>query len=154
MAKFLRITGVPNLLKNLEKSAKVVNGNIEKGLIKAGLFLQRKSQEIVPVQFGFLKASAYTRMSVAHSKTMTGIVSVGYTAAYAVYVHENLEAAHGRAYNVKHKEEIMNPDRAHTVRSGNFQRGSAQQAKFLEAPCRTYRMELLRIILQTAKDKK
>lgn len=154
MGAFLRISGVSNLLKNLQTSANVVNKNIEKGLIKAGVFLQRKSMEIVPVQFGFLKASAYSRLTVSHSNTNTGVVSVGYTAAYAVYVHENLEAAHGRAYNVKHAEDIRNPNRSHTVKSGNFQRGSGQQAKFLEQPARQYRMQLLRIILQTAKDSK
>src|SRR5208283_1222248 len=33
-------------------------------------------------------------------------VIVGYTANYAVYVHENLEAAHGQAYNIKYAAKI------------------------------------------------
>jgi len=152
MGTFLRISGIPNLLKNLKTSANVVNKNIEKGLARASYFLYRRSQDLVPVQLGNLKGSGYWRRSVAHSKNATAIFSIGYTAAYAVYVHENLEAAHGRAYNVKHADNIRNPKRSHTVRSGNTPRGSGQQAKFLEQPCRQYRMQLLRIILQASKD--
>lgn len=54
-----------------------------------------------------------------------GNVNVGYAASYAVAVHENLEAAHGEAFNVKHRGE-----------KGFTSRGPGQQAKYLEQPFR------------------
>lgn len=64
---------------------------MERGLMKAGLFLQRESQKIVPVDTGNLKNSAYTRKTGSGFSTT---VNVGYTAEYAIYVHENLDAKH------------------------------------------------------------
>ena len=61
-------------------------------------------------------------------------VRVGYTANYALFVHENLEAAHGAAFNAKHAAEIA----AGTEHS----RGDNQQAKFLETPFRQLRPQL------------
>lgn len=37
-------------------------GDIEKSLLAAGLHLQRKSQERVPIEYGNLRASAFTRL--------------------------------------------------------------------------------------------
>lgn len=60
-------------------------------------------------------------------------VVVGYTTEYAVWVHENLEAAHGQAFNVKHAAEI---------KAGlEHSRGPLQQAKFLEQPARENRAD-------------
>jgi hypothetical protein len=50
-----------------------------------------------------------------------GDVIVGYAASYALFVHENLDAAHGEEFNKKHGRG----------------RGPNQQAKFLETPFRT-----------------
>jgi hypothetical protein len=67
-------------------------------------------------------------------------VVVGYTAAYAVYVHENLEAAHGAAYNAKHAAEISagktKSSKTKKGWKGATSRGPNQQAKFLEQPAR------------------
>ena len=60
-------------------------------------------------------------------------VIVGYTAAYAIHVHENMEAAHGAAYNVKHAQYYKRGKRKGEVK---IQRGPQQQAKFLEQPAR------------------
>jgi hypothetical protein len=61
-------------------------------------------------------------------------VIVGYTASYAVHVHENLEAAHGQEYNVKHAQHYG----PRSKKAGELvvQRGPNQQAKFLEKPAR------------------
>ena len=71
-------------------------------------------------------------------------VVVGYTAAYAVHVHENLEAAHGAAYNAKYADEIAQGQtvnkKGRVVKKrgwkGRTSRGPGQQAKFLEQPAR------------------
>lgn len=74
----------------LTKKGMVARG-MERGLKKAALFLQAESQKIVPVDTGNLKNSAYTRTEGSGFETTA---EVGYTADYAIYVHEDLEARH------------------------------------------------------------
>lgn len=65
-------------------------------------------------------------------------VVVGYEAPYAVVVHEDLEAAHGAAFNVKHAAEISaGKEKA---------RGDNQQAKYLEAPFRIHKERIKAIV--------
>lgn len=112
----------------------------ERGVKKGGLFLQRKSMEIVPVETGNLRATAFTRTEGSGFNT---VVYVGYTAFYAIYVHEDLELRHGNEYNVYHAEEI-----ALGILSD---RGPNQQAKFLEQPLRMYRNQIVRTIVVEAQ---
>jgi hypothetical protein len=58
-------------------------------------------------------------------------VIVGYTASYAVYVHENIEAAHGQEYNTKHAQYHNRGKKKGQLVT---QKGPNQQAKFLEKP--------------------
>ena len=46
---------------NLKQST-ITTGSLEKGLVLAGLRLQRDSQKLVPVDTGNLKGSAFTRL--------------------------------------------------------------------------------------------
>jgi len=121
MAKILAITGVPKVLANLKGFSTTKAAGIGRGLKQAGLFLQRESQLIVPVDTGNLKGGAFTR-NVGGAGFDTDIV-VGYVADYAVYVHENLQA--------KHKP--------------------GKQAKYLEEPARTKKSEIIRIIKREAR---
>lgn len=101
MAKMTKISGVQEVLKNLKDvKAESVDAMI-RGLVKAGLFLQRKSQQIVPVDTGALKNSAFTRKVGTGKKTD---VVVGYTQSYAIYVHENLNARHAKGKTAKFLE--------------------------------------------------
>ncbi len=155
MALMLKITGVSTIMRNLKNAHQLQQKKIGRGLVEAGRFLQRESMEIVPVHLANLKASAFTRaLSLLH-------VIVGYTAAYAVYVHENLDAAHGAAFNLKYAKEIAAkayiPKRGKhagvpkwKAKSYYFPRGENQQAKFLEHPMRVKRRELLQIIHKAA----
>lgn len=56
-----------------------------KTLFTAGLLVQRQAMKYTPVEYGFLRASAFTRRAQDGSLA----VEVGYGARYAVYVHEN-----------------------------------------------------------------
>lgn len=120
------------------------------GIKKASVFLQRESMKIVPVDYGNLRASAFTRMEGEGTAKVVG--TVGYTAAYAVYVHENLDAAHGTAFNVKYAAELAAARALRKQRKGGttgpfrHDRGPDQQAKFLEKPFRDNRAEILQII--------
>ena len=95
------VTGVTNILKNLKKAKLRSGKELERGLVKAGLFLQRESQLVVPVDDGPLKASAFTRKKGSHLNTE---VIVGYTQNYAIYVHEDLDAQHNPGQTAKFLE--------------------------------------------------
>jgi len=116
MARMLRISGMNKVLGNLKKSKTITAGKVGIGLKRAGLFLQRESQNIVPVDTSNLKNGAFTR-NVGGSGFDTDVI-VGYVADYAVYVHENLQA--------KHKP--------------------GKQAKYLEQPAREKKNEIFKII--------
>lgn len=132
-------------LRNKIKKAKLAKLQaFTRGLLKAGLALQRDSQKIVPVETGKLKRSAYTKIVSDDGKHPE--VIVGYSTDYALYVHEDLSKAHGGAYNLKHAADI--------AAGRDFARGENQQAKFLERPLRENRkryIEILRKEINKAK---
>lgn len=161
------LSQIPLSLKNVHdvaaraaSASRRLLANGDRGLKDAGLFLQRESQKIVPVQLGNLKNSAFTR------RVEPGHVVVGYTANYAVYVHENLEAAHGLDFNIKHASKINSRARViqrrdgrvtvqyGTAKSGWFPRGEKQQAKYLERPMREKMQEMLWLIAERMKQTK
>ena len=144
MAAVAYISGIDEIIRNLKRIDNQIARGVARGLKRGGLLLQRESQKIVPVDKGPLKASAFTR-NVGGSGFKTDIV-VGYAQGYAVYVHEDLEKAHGAAFNEKYAELIADPGNKR-FRS----RGPNQQAKFLEQPARELRPVILKIIHQEAK---
>jgi len=139
MAKLTKVTGVQEVLRNLDKTSTAFGKRLEASLIRTGLWIQRESMKIVPVDTGNLKASAFTRR-VEGTSGLNTVVFVGFTAAYAIYVHENLEAAHGEAFNAKYAQEI--------AQGLEHRRGKNQQAKFLEYVVRKHQKEILRRIGQ------
>lgn len=126
-----------------------------RGLFQAGLYLQAQSQKIVPVDYGILKASAFTRIEGQGTKKVN--VIVGYTAKYAIFVHESLDAAHGTDFNIKYAAELAAAKRARKAGTGGttgpfrHNRGAGQQAKFLELPLRRDRATLLAIVANEVK---
>lgn len=68
-------------------------------------------------------------VDTAHIREVSDLEKVfAYTAPYSVYVHEDLEKAHGAAFNEKYEKLIgLGIERA---------RGPNEQAKFLEKPIR------------------
>lgn len=107
MAAMLSIKTLARVKERFATNEDAMRRRITVGLKRCGLLLQRASQEIVPVDTGNLKNSSFTRSS--GDNTDKPEVTVGYTANYGIYVHENLDA--------RHKE--------------------GKQAKFLEEPART-----------------
>ncbi len=146
MARLASISGIDEIIRNLKRVDAQIARGVARGLKRGGLLLQRESQKIVPVDKGPLKASAFTR-NMGGSGFDTDIV-VGYTQNYAVYVHENLEARHGRAFNEAFGKRT-------SIKTGKVSihklRGPNQQAKFLEQPARQLKPVILRIIHQEAK---
>jgi len=135
----MKIQGLNKVLQNLAE-VKATKGKLgmscETGLKKAGLAIFREAQKEVPVDTGNLKGSGFTRKTKGSG--FKAVISVGYTASYAIYVHEVLTNAHGRAYNLKHAKEI-----ASGILSS---RGENQKAKFLEDPVKRMRQPIWKII--------
>lgn len=149
MASMINIVGMPQVLSRLKGASLKLNKSLERGLVKGGHFLQRESQKIVPWLTGNLSGTAFTR------KITPTEVIVGYAAPYAAFVHENLDAAHGHDFNVKHADDISRAKaRTKITRRKSlvwFNRGEHQQAKFLERPAREKRFDILNILAQEAR---
>ena len=101
------IQSVKTVLANLRRRENMFANAVGQGLKLCGLFVQRESQQIVPVDTGNLKAGAFTR-SVGTGFGTT--VTVGYVAAYAMIVHEDLTKAHGKEYNAKYAHLMKGSD--------------------------------------------
>lgn len=134
MAIVTKLEGVEKVLENLRRQQKVIGENVAKGCKLAGLMLQRESQQLVPVDLGNLKASAFTRAEGSGWET---VVSVGYTAFYALYVHEAVAM------------KLKGVPRA-SGRGLHWDPQGRAQAKFLEEPARRMAPELRKIIRNSA----
>lgn len=135
MANVAIVTGAKEIIENLRRRNERIAQGFSQGLRRAGLRLQRESQRLVPVNFGVLKASAYTRATGSGLKTE---VHVGYTAAYAIYVHENVEM------------KLKGEPRPHG-RGRYWDPQGRGQSKFLEEPARRLIPELRSIILESTR---
>ena len=136
--KTANVTGLTEIIAKLKRANSVVGKGCEIGLKRGGLLIQRESMKEVPVDQGNLRASSWCR-KLAGTGYET-VVGVGYTAEYAIFVHENLEAAHGEEFNRKYSEEI--------ARGVVDSRGKGQKAKFLEDPVKRLRKT---VVLMTAQ---
>lgn len=149
------VIGLKDVLKNMEDFKKALAPRVELGLKTAGLYLQGRSQNLVPVDYGVLKASAFTR---ATGKGMATVVNVGYTAFYAMYVHENVEMkwkGKPRA-PVRFKDDVdmvNNLEKIYANRGNYWDPAGRGQAKFLEAPSRdpNIRANMMKIVKNVCK---
>ena len=126
-------------LEGLERVLENINREIDKkqkqhaaGLWAAGLLVQGRSQKRVPVEHGPLRASAYTR-----KEGQTAVV-VGYSAAYALAVHENLE------------QKLKGKPRPSGL--GQYW-GPSGEPKFLERPFRESKKDILETIASYTRQK-
>jgi len=113
MVDVVEIIGVNEVKRALRKSHIILGSTVERNLKRAGLFLQRKSQEVVPIEFGVLKNSAGTKAIGSGWKTD---VIVYYTASYAVYVHERTELRHAPGKIAKFLERPMRENKDKILR--------------------------------------
>lgn len=78
------------LIRTLERLNSVVvntGDGAVKGLLAGGLLIQRRSQKRTPVEYGLLRASAFTRRGQTDPMT----VEIGYSALYARAVHDKVD---------------------------------------------------------------
>ena len=135
MAKVTGIVGAKAVIANIKQRTARIGAGFSRGVTLAGLHLQKKSMEQVPVDTGNLKASAFTRrFGIAFGTE----VVVGYTAAYALYVHEAKMVLKGQKRPSK-------PDTRENP--GYFWDPQGQaKSKFLSDPANTERVAMREII--------
>ncbi|MBU1067252.1 hypothetical protein KKE60_05665 [Patescibacteria group bacterium] len=113
----MSVQGVKEIQRALQAHKRGAEKAFRRNLYRAGLFLQRESQKIVPIDKNILRASANTRPEG------TGFdveVVVSYGTDYALYVHENLEARHkpGRCAKFLEKPLREKRDRIKAIAGG------------------------------------
>lgn len=82
----VRITGLNDVLKKLNREIKGIKKRSKAGLTSAGLLVKRRSIQKTPVDTGFLRSSAY--MLIGERSYGGPFVEIGYSASYALPVHE------------------------------------------------------------------
>lgn len=130
MANTKNVKGVDQVLSNIDKVKAQFGSGFKKGLTRAALHLQSASQKLTPVDTGNLRASAFTRVT---GSGMAAKATVGYTAFYALFVHELVE--------MKLKGQPRPGGRGHF-----WDPQGKAQAKFLETPMRTEKDKLRQLI--------
>lgn len=133
MTVFLK--GMDETLERLNDRLRAIDGSTLKGFLTAGLKVQRLAQQRVPVEYGKLKASAYTRK---HYRLEQGsmAVEIGFSALYAIFVHENMEAKLYGQERPSGKGDYWGPH---------------GQPKFLESAVRELQDEIVKTVADEAK---
>jgi len=81
------VRGFDEVMRNLNEQINGIKDRSMAGLLEVGLKIEARSNQRVPREYGNLAASSYTRK--AQDEAIA--VEIGYTAEYALYVHEDLE---------------------------------------------------------------
>lgn len=137
--KLASITGIEKAIANLEVHKVTKVAQLSTNLYQAGKFLQKVSQEIVPIDTQALHDSAFTLLIPAGMFTN---VVVGYNTSYAVRVHEDLDMRHGARFNQHYASEIAQGREGYTMKRPD------EQAKFLEKPARDHQGTILAIVMK------
>jgi len=107
MAKFkIEIKGLNRLIRKMDALGGNVNREIAPALFQEAEEIMGRSKELVPVDTGVLRSSGH----VQRPKTdRNGVqVTLGYggpAEAYALAVHENLQASHKKGQQAKYLEQ-------------------------------------------------
>lgn len=119
-------------IKDLNDDIARIKNRTLAGLLAAGLFVQGEAQRRVPIHFGILRASAYTRVAGDDKNS----VEVGFSAAHALWIHEDVEMK----WKGKPRRDGI----------GEYW-GPSGQAKFLENVLTEQEDEILRIVADYAE---
>lgn len=147
----VKLKGLDDVLKSLNKEIEGIQGNTRKGLYKAGIFIKGEAVERTPIDFGVLRGSAFTQISPLASKEKPS-VTIGFTAEYAAWVHEMPMTLKGKSRS------DFGKTRAGVSFGGGSGKGVYWQGgenKFLEKAVKQNTSEILEIIkTEAGKDLK
>lgn len=127
----LKLKGIRNMGNNLEKLLKVTAPNVYRSaVIKAMLMVEAESARRVPVDTGNLRYSGLGNARITESSPVGAKGEVGYTAKYAVYVHERTDLRHQPGKEAKflqkavaHEATRMANDMKVSISKTMFQKG-------------------------------
>lgn len=91
MARRVAISGIDKVLSNLNRSVTGIKNRSRQGIQVAALMVLGTSKKLTPVDTGNLRAGTYTKLLGGLNNPGA---EIGYTAAYAVFVHERTELHH------------------------------------------------------------
>lgn len=80
----IEVDGLDDLNDYLRRVAREAPGAVESGAYAGALVIQGAAQKNTPVEYGELQGSAYTQRIPLGAE-------VGFSAEYALFVHENIE---------------------------------------------------------------
>lgn len=78
----IKVQGINEAVSAVMQMGELTAEGVARGLMAAGLLIQRRAMMKTPVEYGFLRASAFTRIDRDQLE-----VEVGFSANYAIYVH-------------------------------------------------------------------
>lgn len=136
----MSVQGVKAIRDAIEANGKALAKGVRVGLHRAGLFLQRESQKIVPIDTGALRESAHTRME---GRGLGSVVVVGYSTDYAVPVHEDLDADHSLGRRSKKTGKRQKLGTRHMP---------GKLAKYLEKPLREKADRIAEIVVEGIRE--
>lgn len=128
----MTVRGFNQVVKNLNSEIGKIKGRAFAGLVEAGLKIESAAKKRVPVDKGFLRGSGYTKPD-----RQSESVEVGFSAAYALFVHENMEQ--------KLKGQPRKDGKGHYWEVG--------QPKFLESAISENRDRIIQIVKHHARIK-
>ena len=145
-----QMKGIDEVLKNLNKEIKGIEGRTRAGMKKAGMLVERESMKECPVVTSNLKNSHY---SEAFNTPKGPGCEIGFTAVYAPFVHENPRAGKTGGFSPKGVE-YKAPINPSGKRSTQAVFSAVGKWKFLEDPLKKNAHRILEIIRRDAKLKK
>ena len=166
----VKFEGLDKVVANLNKEIAKRETKCQAGLVQAGLLIRAESQKLTPVVTGNLRNSAYVVSSKgahagqggrvqdpgSHVNVMnrskgecqtsaSPMVIIGFSANYAIFVHENPRA--GKTGGVSLKGAVYKPE----VGSGRIVYSTVGQWKFLEVALKSNQRRILSLIAGKAK---
>ncbi len=127
-----KVEGLREAVQNLVDEIASTEGLTVEGLMAGGLIILAEAQRRVPVEYGNLRASGFVQKSPNDPNS----VDIGFTASYAMAVHENLE------------QKLKGQPRPSGI---GVYWGPEGQPKFLETAARDKSSEVLREIARRSK---
>ena len=94
--KKVKLKGMNKVMKNLNKEIQKIGGRCMKGLLLASIHVRRdmeKTPPLIPIDTGNLRASWFSNSFYEGGNP---VVRLGFSASYAIFVHENVGATFQR----------------------------------------------------------
>jgi hypothetical protein len=149
MSKNLNITGRDTVIANLQKSINKIKGGTERGLVRAGLLIMRKSSTLVPVDTSNLQKSVYivSNSAVNHVATPNFVNTRRDAAKQTINRISALNDARARVTGSDPKVEVgYSTTYAAAVHEHVNVPHSVGQAKYLEAAVKSSVSDIVNII--------